>query len=81
MFSCEFCEISKNAFFTEHLWTTASEFVTEMLIFQSSRSQMFSKIGALKNFTILESIFHPPFTEHPRWLLLNFLRQQVLFCS
>ena len=25
MFSCEFCEISKNIFFTEHLWTTASE--------------------------------------------------------
>ena len=24
MFSCEFCEISKNIFFTEHLWTTAS---------------------------------------------------------
>ena len=24
VFSCEFCEISKNAFFTEHLWTTAS---------------------------------------------------------
>ena len=22
--SCEFCEISKNNFFTEHLWTTAS---------------------------------------------------------
>ena len=21
-FSCEFCEISKNTFFTEHLWTT-----------------------------------------------------------
>ena len=25
MFSCEFCEISRNIFFTEHLWTTASE--------------------------------------------------------
>ena len=25
VFSCEFCEISKNAFFTERLWTTASE--------------------------------------------------------
>ena len=25
MFSCEFCEISKNTFFTEHLWATASE--------------------------------------------------------
>ena len=24
MFSCEFCEISKNNFLTEHLWTTAS---------------------------------------------------------
>ena len=23
-FSCEFCEISKNTFLTEHLWTTAS---------------------------------------------------------
>ena len=25
VFSCEFCEISKNTFFTEHLWTNASE--------------------------------------------------------
>ena len=24
-FSCEFCEISKNTFFTEHLWVTASK--------------------------------------------------------
>ena len=24
VFSCEFCQISKNTFFTEHLWTTAS---------------------------------------------------------
>ena len=24
IFSCEFCVISKNTFFTEHLWTTAS---------------------------------------------------------
>ena len=24
VFSCEFCEISKNTFFPEHLWTTAS---------------------------------------------------------
>ena len=25
MVSCQFCEISKKTFFTEHLWTTASE--------------------------------------------------------
>ena len=24
VFSCEFCEISKNTFFTEHIWATAS---------------------------------------------------------
>ena len=24
VFSCEFCEISKNTFFAEQLWTTAS---------------------------------------------------------
>ena len=24
VFACEFCEISKNTFFAEHLWTTAS---------------------------------------------------------
>ena len=24
VFSCEFCEISKNTFFIEHLWTAAS---------------------------------------------------------
>ena len=24
VFSCEFCQISKNTFFTEHLWATAS---------------------------------------------------------
>ena len=30
---CGFCGISKNTFFTGGLWTTASEFATEMLIF------------------------------------------------
>ena len=25
VFSCEFCEISKSIFFTEHLWATASQ--------------------------------------------------------
>ena len=27
MFSSKFYEISKNTFFTEHLWTTASEYL------------------------------------------------------
>ena len=28
MFSSEFCEISKNTFFKEHLWTSASDSLT-----------------------------------------------------
>ena len=28
VFSCEFCEISKDTFSTEHLWTTTSDFST-----------------------------------------------------
>ena len=31
MFSCEFCEISKDTFFTEHFHTTASEFVQKYI--------------------------------------------------
>ena len=34
------------------------KFVTEVLIFRSSSSQMFFKIGALKTFPILEPLFH-----------------------
>ena len=30
-FSCEFCEISKNAFYTEYLWTTASVITFDVL--------------------------------------------------
>ena len=31
VFFCEFCEISKNRFFTEHLWATASEHSSALL--------------------------------------------------
>ena len=32
MLSCEFCEIFKNTFFTEHLWATASKKVIVILV-------------------------------------------------
>ena len=35
VFSCEFCEISKNTYFTEHVWTTASIY-GKFYSFQSS---------------------------------------------
>ena len=39
MFSCEFCEISNNNFFTEHLWVIASKQVTvPMQCLQTAKS-------------------------------------------
>ena len=31
MFSSDFYEISKNTFFTEHLWTTASDYTMNLI--------------------------------------------------
>ena len=36
VFSCKFCEISKNTFFTEHLPVTASVFLTQLIILFAS---------------------------------------------
>ena len=52
-FTVNFAKFLRTPFFTEDLWATASEFVTEMLIFTSSRSQMFFKISVLKNFAVI----------------------------
>ena len=85
MFYCELCEISENNFFTEDLWTTASEFVSEMLIFRSSRSQMFFKISVLITsqywslFRIIK--LQTFFYETPTVAASEFLWQQIHFCS
>ena len=83
MFYGEFRKISKNTFFTEHLWTTAGEFVTETLIFRSSRSEMFFRVNVLKNFAKLEPLPNnkPSFAEHLRWLLLNFCGSKYFFVA
>ena len=31
MFSCEFCKISNNTFFIEHLWATASVYIFQVI--------------------------------------------------
>ena len=50
--SCEFCEISKNTFFTERLRTTASEIVFNVNVLKDSKAflEVFCQIGLLKNF-------------------------------
>ena len=50
--SCKFCEIFKNTFFTEHLWTTASMTLKyEILIVRSSHQRCSIKKSFLKDFT------------------------------
>ena len=55
---CEFCEISKNTFFTEHLWTTASGLATHrstdaVIMFKRLEN---SKIYTLQNMNIAGKI-------------------------
>ena len=41
MFSCEFCEISKNTFFTDHLWSTVSRAGARLNFLQAISVRMF----------------------------------------
>ena len=50
MFSCEFCQISKNTFFTEHLWATAPIFIFVNDLSQITRKAS-RKIDALARAT------------------------------
>ena len=60
MFSCEFCEIFKNTFFTEHLRVTASDIRMQVVvIYNLNLSWQFLRI----NFTL--------FCEFSRWLMLQ----------
>ena len=43
VFSCEFCGISKNTFFTENLWTTASKF--SVIWFKENKQNQIQRIG------------------------------------
>ena len=45
VFSCEFCEISKKIFFTEHLWVTTS--LTEHIIWNQNSSYSVDVCGVL----------------------------------
>ena len=62
------------------------KFVTDVLIFRNSYSQMFFKRGILQNFAKLEPLFNklscsPSFTEHLRWLLLDFRDSKHFFSA
>ena len=47
VFSCEFCEISKNTFFTEHVWVTGSLLFQVLLQVHALKSNDIVLIGDL----------------------------------
>ena len=50
MFSCGFCEISKNTFFTEDLWTTASKVHLRTLTYiNTDETKITAKLCGQKN--------------------------------
>ena len=57
VFSCEFCIISKNTFFTEHLWTTTSTYKTlQALRYKQQNSKMWSlKDGQTQTYFEIEA--------------------------
>ena len=56
MFSYEVCKISKNTFFTEHIWATASAHVMNLLLFLILESvNMIIVLICCKNMTIIFS--------------------------
>ena len=50
-----------------------------MLIFRSSRSQMFFRIGALRQEKSRAGSYSSSFTEHLQWLLLDFCSSKYFF--
>ena len=91
MFSCEFCEISKNTFFTEHLWTNdsisplATSFFTLELIIWIRRNisndhKMCINIYLMKsrrlNKIYYTCLIKPKYAQHPR--IPSFAKVHVL---
>ena len=55
MFSCEFCEISKDTFFKEHLRPTASDFIRTLTL-KLLKNSNYSKIkNSLRTMTRLDA--------------------------
>ena len=55
MFSCEFSEISKNTFFTEHLWATASDRRTSNRLLEMQSVKPPKSCSILQGYKIVHS--------------------------
>ena len=79
VFFCEFCEISKNTFFTEHLWAAVLEFVLNNVLFvfynnifeEFKKSIYFCTGFLLRDYNLSSSsskfFYSSPFPSKPFW--------------
>ena len=74
VFSCGFCEIPKNTFFTEHLWTTASECIWNNYIifahkYNSTTLSMWvvTKLNCVSRFDFLPLLMSCNKLKQPYW--------------
>ena len=72
VFACEFCEISKNTFFTEHLWTTATV---------TSRLKRLIRLDSNKYTVLLTDPFRNPLWQKTRLSIFLKLAAEPLKCS
>ena len=80
VFSCEFCEISKNSFFTEHLRTTASVFCDFLWVYQIIQYWHTWSLPNLKSSTCIAK--QPEILNHTQWLnpgVIWYFEQVVFF--
>ena len=76
---CKFCEISKNTFFTEHLWVNASEYIVAMKgrmnkeeISSSNSSSSNNNVDKIKSgATNLPGSHHQNYNTVVSWDVLN----------
>ena len=78
MFSCEFCEICKNPFFTEHVWATASlmkkKWSVSITLFKIDNSKYLSKVPHEK---LISKTALPHSFEYLRLSNINYFQQQL----
>ena len=74
MFYCEFYEVFKNTFFTEHLWTTASVVYVYFILGSFSRSADITLLLALSKYLFSDFTAYAKLLKLPLGNLFWFLR-------
>ena len=81
VFSCEFCEVSKNSFFTEHIWATASECEKDLLQNISTISSVLAWYRFTVNIGIYKGCFNKTFLLKDETMLVKMFYTTHLYAQ